>query len=297
MHGDHRKYAKFTTRARLDKSVNSLLGIIEGISIDGDINELEVGYLQLWLSEHQELRDLHPYNEFVPVVAAAVADHVLSQDEREDIVWLCERLGSEEFYDRTTADLQRLHAILGGIIADTHISEAELRGLSDWMEVHDHLKTCWPYDEIGSLITSVLADKKIDEKEHKMLHTYFSEFTALLDGRTITSAPVVEAGSVVGLCAVDPEITFTERGFCFTGASSRFLRTEVAGIVERLGGTAHGSPSKKIHYLVIGAEGNPCWAFACYGRKVEKAVQLRKADCRVVIVHEHDFHDAVADYA
>ncbi|MGY1529255.1 hypothetical protein [Luteimonas sp. A649] len=140
MHEDHRKYAKFTTRARLDKSVNSLLGIIEGISIDGEINELEVGYLELWLSEHEELRDLHPYNEFVPVVTAAVADHVLSQDERDDIVWLCERLRSEEFYDRTTADLQRLHAILGGIVADTRISETELRGLSDWLGEHDHLK-------------------------------------------------------------------------------------------------------------------------------------------------------------
>ncbi|MGY1459602.1 BRCT domain-containing protein [Luteimonas sp. A534] len=276
--------------------MNSLLGIIEGISIDGEINELEVGYLELWLSEHEELRDLHPYNEFVPVVTAAVADHVLSQDERDDIVWLCERLRSEEFYDRTTADLQRLHAILGGIVADTRISETELRGLSDWLGEHDHLKTCWPYDEIGSLITSVLLDKKIDEQEHEMLHAYFSEFTALLGGRTITSAPLAEAGSVVGLCAVDPEITFTDRGFCFTGASSRFVRTEFAGIVERLGGTAHGSPSKKVHYLVIGAEGNPCWAFACYGRKVEKAVQLRKAGSRVVIVHEFDFHDAVADY-
>lgn len=296
MHEDHLGYWKFTGRARLDKSVNSLLGIIEGISIDGEINELEVGYLELWLSEHQELRDLHPYNEFVKVVADALADGILSEDEREDIVWLCERLRSEEFYDRITVDLQRLHAILGGVIADSRISERELRGLSDWMEEHDHLKTCWPYDEIGSLITTVLADKKIDEQEHEMLHAYFSEFTALLDGRTITRPPVAEGESIVGLCAVDPQITFAARGFCFTGASSRFVRTEFAGIVERLGGTTHGNPSKKVDYLVIGAEGNPCWSFACYGRKVEKAVKLRKAGSRVVIVHELDFHDAVADY-
>ncbi len=51
----------------------------------------------------------------------------------------------------------------------------------------------------------------------------------------------------------------------------------------------------KLNYLVIGAEGNPCWAFACYGRKVEKAVELRKKGIRVVLVHENDFHDAVLD--
>lgn len=31
------------------------------------------------------------------------------------------------------------------------------------------------------------------------------------------------------------------------------------------------------------------WAFSCYGRKVEKAVQLRKDGSQVIIVHENDF--------
>ncbi len=55
-------------------------------------------------------------------------------------------------------------------------------------------------------------------------------------------------------------------------------------------------PQKKVHYVVIGAEGNQCWAYSCYGRKVEKAIKLRKEGVRVVIVHELDFHDAVANY-
>ena len=296
MHPDHRSYAKFTSKARLDKSVNGLLGIVEGIAIDGHINDLEIGYLDMWLAEHAEVRDQHPYNELVPVVNTALADGVLTEDERDDIVWLCERLRSTAFYDRVTADLQRLHAIMGGIVADTRISVDELRALSDWMEEHEHLKTCWPFDEVGSLITGVLADKQIDEEEHAMLHAFFSEFTSLLDSRTITHAPLSEGQAIVGLCAVDPEISFLDKGFCFTGASSRFTRPQFEQLVEKLGGSAHSSPSKKVHYLVIGAAGNPCWAFACYGRKVEKAIELRKAGSRVVIVHELDFHDALADH-
>ncbi|WP_313209749.1 BRCT domain-containing protein [Stenotrophomonas sp.] len=296
MHTDHRNYFKFTSKARLDKSVNALIGIVEGIVIDGQINALELDYLTLWLAEHDAVRDQHPFSELVPVVTAAVADGVLTEEEHADIVWLCERLRSTEFYDDVTADLQRLHAILGGIVADTHISVEELRALSDWMADHEHLKTCWPFDEVGSLITGVLADKQIDAKEHAMLQAFFAEFTPLLDDRTITSPRVLEGRQIVGLCAVDPEISFMERGFCFTGASSRFTRAEFEGVVKRLGGSAHSSPSKKVHYLVIGAEGNPCWAFACYGRKVEKAIKLRKAGSRVVIVHELDFHDALADH-
>lgn len=295
MHSDHRPYARFTTRARLDKSINSLLGIIEGIAIDGAINPSEIGFLKLWLDDHQEVQELHPFNELVPVVQAAVADGVLTQDERDDIIWLCQQLRSAEYYDKTTADLQRLHAIVGGIVADGNISEDELRGLSTWLLDHEHLKTCWPYDEIDSLVTSVMADRKIDEQEHKVLIDFFSEFVAILDDRTIVSPSISVGGTIIGLCAVCPEIEFEGSKFCFTGASSRYTRSQLSDTVTRLGGEVVPSLSAKVKYLVIGADGNPCWAYACYGRKVEKAVELRKAGVRVLIVHENDFHDAVAD--
>ncbi|MBX9793388.1 MAG: BRCT domain-containing protein [Burkholderiaceae bacterium] len=295
MHPDLKPYVHFTGRARLDKAVNSLLGLLEGIAIDREINPAERGFLRLWLADHEELRARHPFNELIPLVEAAVEDGVLTSEEHDDIVWFCERLQSAEYYDRTTADLQQLHGVLGGIVADGVISEDELRGLSDWLEEHDHLKTCWPYDEVSSLITQVLRDKKIDEQEHRLLKDFFSEFVAVLDDRTIVNPPVAEGLTIVGLCAVCPEIEFEGAHFCFTGTSSRHTKSELTALVTRLGGTVSGTLTQKVRYLVIGADGNPCWAYACYGRKVEKAVELRKAGVRVLLVHENDFHDAVAD--
>ncbi|MBT0962637.1 BRCT domain-containing protein [Denitromonas iodatirespirans] len=295
MHPDHSRYANFTSRARLEKSVNSLLGLVEGITIDCAINQSEIAFLNLWLSEHADVSDRHPYNELVPVVQAAVADGVLTREEHDDIVWLCERLRSTEYFDETTADLQRLHAILGGIVSDGQITEAELEGLSGWLTDHEHLRTCWPYDEIDSLIVGVMNDRKIDDHEHALLKSFFSEFVAIMDDRTINRPIVSDGTNIIGLCAVCPEIEFTSSTFCFTGASSRYTRSELAATVERLGGTFAPNVTKGIKYLVIGADGNPCWAYACYGRKVEKAVQLRKSGVRVLIIHENDFHDAVAD--
>lgn len=295
MHEDHREYFNFTGRSRIDKSINSLLGIIEGIAIDHEINSSEIDFLHLWLEDKIELRNRHPFNELIPVVEQALADRVLAEDEKNDIVWLCQRLTSTEFYDQVTADLQRLHAVVGGVIADTNISQQELRGLSEWINDHDHLRGCWPYDEIGSLITTVLADRIIDEKEHEMLFRYFSEFISLLDSKTITSAPVSSGGSITGLCAVCPEVKFAEKTFAFTGASARYPRRRLTETVTRLGGNVASGPCKKVDYLVIGADGNPCWAFACYGRKVEKAVELRKSGVKIMIIHESDFHDAVLD--
>ena len=295
MHTDHREYFKLTGRSRLDKAVNSLIGLVEGISIDGCINESELAFLRLWLQENHDVRNRHPFTELMPVVEAAITDDVLTDDERQDILWLCEKLRSTEYFDTTTADIQRLHALMAGITSDGMITEAELRGLSAWIADHDQLKTCWPYDEVDSLVTTVLADGKIDAAEHKLLQNFFGEFVAILDNRTIVSPKIAEKATLVGLCAVCPEIAFTGSKFCFTGASAKYSRAEFTSLVKRLGGDVVGSISASLNYLVIGADGNPCWAYACYGRKVEKAVELRKQGARILLVHEHDFHDAVAD--
>jgi hypothetical protein len=295
MHPAYFGYARFTSWSRLEKSINSLLGLIEGIAIDSSINESEISFLNLWLDEHASLRSHHPYNELIPVVQLAVADGVLTQNEHDDIFWLCERLRSSKYFDSATADLQRLHAILGGIVSDGHISEGELRGLSTWLQEHEHLKTCWPYDEIDSLVVAVMKDKMITDEEQAMLKAFFSEFIAVLDDRTITRPLISEDTSIVGLCAVCPDIEFQGSTFCFTGSSSRYIRSELAALVESLGGTFSPNITKTVNYLIIGAEGNPCWAYACYGRKVEKAVALRKSGVRLMLIHENDFHDAVID--
>lgn len=297
MHKDHHSYFKFTRKARIDKAINSLLGIVEGIAVDCAINDTEINFLQLWIAEHKELRNGHPLNELMPVVERAIADGILSDDEKQDVLWLCEKLRSTEYYDLITADLQRLHALVGGIASDCIIRVEELKGLSAWLEDHDHLRTCWPYDEVGSLITGVLADKKIDKVEHQLLLDFFIEFTALLDSRTIVRPKISDGVSLVGLCAVCPEIIFQGSTFCFTGASYKYTRVQFADLIIKLGGQLTNSVSAKVNYLVIGADGNPCWAYACYGRKVERAVALRKDGARLLLVHENDFHDAVADAA
>lgn len=293
MRSENTPIIRFTSRSRLDKAINTLHGLIEGIAIDGVVSQQEFGFLQQWLDDCHEFGNRHPMNELIPAVRSWVDSGSIDAEQKADLLWLCNRLRSSEFYDKTTSDLQRLHALLGGIMADGVVTEEELRGLSDWLEEHDHLKSCWPYDEVGSLVTTVMADKKIDGQEQLLLRDFFTEFIAVLDDRTIVSPSVSEGGTLAGLCAVCPDIVFEGSRFCFTGASSRYGRKELAALVEARGGEVSSSVSAKVDYLVIGAEGNPCWAYACYGRKVERAVELRKSGVRLQIIHEHDFHDGI----
>jgi NAD-dependent DNA ligase len=258
-------------------------------------NEEELCFLKAWLDDNERYAERHPFNELYPIVERAVADGVITDEEWSDISWLCNRLLSTEYFDATTADMQKLHAILAGIGSDGQIQVGELMGLSTWLSDHQHLKRCWPYDEVEGLVYQVLADKRIDPDEHKFLMTFFDGFVSIFDNKTIINPVLIKEGNIVGVCSICPEISFADSVFCLTGESHKYTRAQFEEQIVWRGGTTVKGVSKKVNYLIVGADGNPCWAYACYGRKVEKAVELRKAGHPLMIVHENDFHDAVAD--
>ena len=294
MHPDQMEYYKFHSRSSLDKAINSLIGIVEGITADAIINDSEIQFLAKWIDDHKPYKDRHPFNEFIPVVSEAISDGVLTDDERLDIIWLCEKMRSTEYFNNVTADIQRLHSIIGAIASDGIVTEDELIGLSEWLESHEHLRRCWPYDEVEAAVTGVMADGEIDKEEQKFLIEFFGEFIPL-EKSTIIHPPITKGSTIQGLCAVCPDITFQDTMFCFTGASNKYKRKELEKIIIDLGGKFTNSINKALDYLIIGAAGNPCWAYTCYGRKVEKAVTLRKKGHNLLLIHENDFHDAVED--
>lgn len=288
-------YFRYTSRSRIDKAINTLLGLLEGIAIDGRINDGELAYLDTWVVEHSEVCDFHPFDELLPTLRRALADGVIDAEERADIQWLCEKLRSEEFYDRSTSDLQRLQAILGAIASDSKIEIAELRNLREWLDEHEHLRRLWPFEEVSSLVSAVLQDGRIDADEHALLHGFLGEFVSTARHRASASKEAASSVPLIGVCSSCPEISFGGMRFCFTGFSLRCSREELTESVVSRGGRVVSGVSGKLDFLIVGAGGNPCWAYSCYGRKIERAMALRREGAHILIVHENDFHDAVAD--
>ena len=289
-------YKKFMGPAMVDKAIRTLDGIVRGVGLDGKVDARELGLLREWRREHAPLAARHPLNELLPVVEEALADGVLDDEEQQDILWLCERLSEgNEYFCAVTADMQSLQGMVAGIVADGIVKEIELRQLREWMNAHEHLKGCWPYDELDSLIMAVLPDGVIDANEHEALLAFFSNFKKS-DRHKIADMPLVQHDALVfGVCAACPEIEFQGRMFCFTGKSERATRDTFIQTVANLGGRASRGMTRSVNYLIVGADGNPCWAYACYGRKVEAAVKLRKEGAPLLIVHENDFWDSVMD--
>jgi len=285
-----------TKRQRLDRDLHSLEGILKGIAIDKAINTAELDSLRSWCALHSEVATSSPFDEIIPRVEESIADGVLDGEERKDLLWMINKCSTPNaFYNAVTSDLQRLHGVMAGIGADGKVNDAEVHALSRWLDDAESLRSNWPYDEIDSFVTSILADGVVDEQERKLLLGFCAEFAGnhadLLLAGDVTSEFVRQ-----GVCAMNPAIVFAEKKFCITGASHIAKRRQIEHVITGLGGRPHPRVVRDLDFLIVCGGGNKHWAFSCYGRKVEEAMKFRKLDkARIVITHENDLWDAVED--
>lgn len=296
---EEESYRQFTKPAELHKAINTLRGIVAGISTDANVSIKEIDELTHWCQLHEHLRDRHPFSEILPVVETACSDGIVTEDEAKDILWVCSSFAANgEYYDTITSSIQFLSGLVHGIMADGELSDQEISSLQSWVKSNTFLAGCYPFDEINSLLTSILEDQKIDDDERKTLMAFLSNLIEFKDSFNLVEKDfedLRQTYSVAGICAICPEIVIEGRTFCFTGESYRGTRKDIAEIVAKLGGKIRSGVSSKTDYLIVGNAGNPCWAYACYGRKIEEAVQIRKAGGNITIVNETDFWDAVDD--
>jgi NAD-dependent DNA ligase len=287
---DNLSYHRFCSKSNLHKALNTLYGIISGVGMDAAVNESELDEIRKWCEEQRRYQKMHPFNELMHIMDNALEDGVLDSEEISDILWFLEKATSEnEFYDIVTSDLQKLQGVLHGILADGVVEESEVKILSEWLEGCEHLRGCYPYDEIYSALADVLADGVVDQDEAEFLKAFFAEFVSLsFSNQNKVSKDLKVSVTSLGVCAVSPEITFEQKKFCFTGESWKATRSQLKQIVEEANGLFTNRIAKDLDYLVYGASGNQCWAYSCYGRKVEKVLQMIKEGSSALIVHEDD---------
>lgn len=296
---ERENYRDFTKPAELHKAINTLRGIVAGITSDRVVGDSEVSELTHWCQLQAHLRDRHPFSEIIPTVERACEDGVVTEEEAKDILWLCNNFAdSNSYYDSITSSIQFLAGLVHGIMADGELSDKEISALKAWIYANEFLAGTYPFDEINTLLYAVLEDKVITTDEREKLMAFFGDLIEFKDSMNLNECDfkfLQEKYSIGGICAFCPEITFENKVFCFTGESYRAKRHVMAEAVRALGGIARTNVSANTDYLIVGNAGNPCWAYACYGRKIEEAMQLRKEGAKVAIINETDFWDAISD--
>src|SRR6478735_3488668 len=276
MNTNNQDYRILNNRQEADNAIHSLKGILLGMTIDGEINEHEIGELRQWASEHKNLINKNPFREFIISIEEMAQHNLPSKEALEDLYWLTQKYEGDNYYfNSLTSDLKILQGICHGILSDGKINDREIVELNKWLDYHEHLSTYYPYDEIKSLLVNVLSDGKIVEEEKKTLKAYFNQFIKLHDTTTTNQIrDEISEVKISGLCTSNPIVSFHGKTFCITGVLKSGNRADIENDIKTLGGQIVDSITKNTDYLIIGDNGNPAWAYSCYGRKVEEAVLL-----------------------
>lgn len=282
------------------KTLTTLKGIIEGMTLDGIVDGNEIQELKGWLDRNRLLLISPETEVLVARIESFIQDGIVTQEELEGLKKVSRTLELTENHSTNlvTNSIRELEGLFHGVVSDNEISDAEIQGLQDWVYNHEFLKGTYPYDELETLIISIKKDKVITDDERKMFKAFCGNFIDFNSSKLLSPQEYEEIRNkftVFSVCATDPYIEVEGNTFCFTGLSKRATRATIRDTLVSLGGVFVDSVTRKLNYLVIGGDGNICWNYTTYGRKIEKAIELRKKGCHLTIVHERDFWDALED--
>jgi len=180
--------------------------------------------------------------------------------------------------------IDQLSGICSGILADGVVNDQEVRFFAGWVRKHASLEPVWPFTDILARIERIFADGKCTDDERDEL----KEIMEGLCGRSAPSTDGETYSTTLPFNIPPPEpIVFQQHAFNITGKFAFGSRRKVMDAIHAKGGTAiDASPTRDSHYLVVGVFASRDWIHSNYGRKIEKAIELRDAGSGLVIVSE-----------
>ncbi len=89
---------------RIDtRAIQTLLGICSGLAADELINDKEIAYLQTWLAENPITAATWPGNAIANRISNILADAIITDDERSDLLALLSELTGNYFHETGSA--------------------------------------------------------------------------------------------------------------------------------------------------------------------------------------------------
>jgi hypothetical protein len=197
---------------------------------------------------------------------------------------------SSRNYGRLAADdISELRGLCQGILADGVLVQQEVEYLLSWLEARPALINAWPCKILHKRVSAVLRDGCVTQEESSSLRVLVQRMLQ----PTLDLPKEENTEPSVLFDSPPPEIIFAESSFCLTGDFAFGTRSECENEIISRGGKISRSVTTSTQYLVIGGLGSSEWVHGCYGRKIEKATELREQGEPVAIICEADWESAL----
>lgn len=186
--------------------------------------------------------------------------------------------------NNTSKAIDQLSGICAGILADGVVCDAEAKFFHEWVQRFSIYEPIWPFTEILQRLNVIFADGRIDDDERSELAETMRQIT----GRGIYASPSETFSSELPLDNPLPEkVDFCGNEFVPTGRFAFGTRQKVFEAITSLNGIPKdGFPTQSTRYLVIGVFASRDWYHTNYGRKIERAVELRSEGHPISILSE-----------
>jgi NAD-dependent DNA ligase len=84
-------------KRQLNKGIELLLGLVTGMLADGHLNDLEVNFLNTWLTEHADVAAVWPGNVVAKLVNEILADGAVTDSEHARLMKMLTDLTGNDF--------------------------------------------------------------------------------------------------------------------------------------------------------------------------------------------------------
>ena len=269
-------HSAYNYKRNRNKLVANLINIIEGITSDGQINKQEIVFLDTWLLESQELSENYYVKCIRNKINSVLAKGVIGEEELQDLKIVLSEV-QQGLIDTPNIDLfsvdsdkHLLEGLCKGLISDYHINDDEIRYLNWFLTSNAALKNNYPGKHLYSVVKDILSDGVITNEERDLL---LKELISLT-GSDISEG-VVDGYSTTSPIDVVSYLDFAGKKVCLTGKFLCGTRSQCEADIAKAGGIIVDSVTQALDVLVIGAMSSKDWKFQSFGRKIEKAIELR----------------------
>lgn len=186
--------------------------------------------------------------------------------------------------------VDQLIGLCSGIVADGVINTEELVFLRMWLSEHREVCESFPGNQIARRIEIAMDDGVITSEEHLDLLETLQQISG---NRFVETGAADPEGPAIPADA-DPVITFASKRYCFTGKFAFGPRGRCEDAVTTRGAVCDKNVTQDLDYLVIGALVSKDWKHETYGRKIERALEIReKSGARPAILSEEQWIAAI----
>lgn len=85
------------------KAINTLYGLIMGITADHIVSDDEIHFLNLWLSDNEKYTNAFPLNVIKNRIEDILADNIITQEEREDFYQTLTQIIGGDYHESGSA--------------------------------------------------------------------------------------------------------------------------------------------------------------------------------------------------